>query len=183
MWSLTQTVRNWAYRGRPAATPVRIGVALGGGFARVMTHVGVLQVLEENQIPICGIAGISSGAIIAATYAAGSTTAEIQSTGMLTSFSSYARWTLSKLGLAVNDRMTTYLQKILLHRRFETMQIPLAVVATDLATGAPAVFQGTGDVIDPIRASCAYPGLFLPVEIGGRYRRLCVDGPVLRDAA
>ena len=176
MWRRwTQAVRDWAYRGRPEVAPVRIGVALSGGFARVMTHVGVLQVLEENHIPVYAITGISSGAIIAAAYAAGSTTEEIKSTGAMTSFSSYARWTLSKLGLAVNDRMTTYLQKILLHTRFEEMRIRLGVVATDLTTGQPVVFQGLGDVIDPIRATCAYPGFFLPVEIGGRW---LVDGGI-----
>lgn len=170
-----QSVREWAYRGRRAAGPVRIGVALGGGFARVMTHVGVLQVLEENHIPVYAITGISSGAIIAATYAAGSTVEEIKSTGAVTTFSSYARWTLSKLGLAVNDRMTTYLRKILLHRRFEEMRMPLGVAATDLTTGRPVLFHGSGDVIDPIRATCAYPGLFLPVKIGGRW---LVDGGI-----
>ena len=176
MWrAWTEAVREWAYRGQRQAPQVRIGVALGGGFARVMTHVGVLQVLEENHIPIHAITGISSGAIIAAAFAAGSTTEEIKSTGALTSFSSYARWTLSKVGLAANDRMTTYLKKILLRTRFEDMRIPLGVVATDLSTGQPVLFQGSGDVIEPIRASCAYPGFFLPVRMD---RQWLVDGGI-----
>jgi NTE family protein len=140
-----------------------------------MTHVGVLQVLEENEIPIHAIAGISSGSIIASAYAAGSSIEEMKRTGAMTSFSSYARWTLSRLGFAANDRMTVYLRRILRETRFENMRLPLAVVATDLSSGEPAVFRGSGDVIDPIRASCAYPGFFLPVEIQGRW---FVDGGI-----
>jgi NTE family protein len=176
MWNRwARAVRNWAYQGRREAPAVRIGVALGGGFARVMTHVGVLEVLEENRIPIHAITGISSGAIIAAAYAGGSTIEQMKSTGAITTFSSYARWTLSKLGLAVNDRMVTYLPKILPCTRFEAMRVPLGVVATDLQTGRPVVFHGSGDIVDPIRASCAYPGFFLPVKIEGRW---LVDGGI-----
>jgi NTE family protein len=82
---------------------------------------------------------------------------------------------VSKLGLAVNDRMTNYLEKILLHTRFEEMRIPLGVVATDLESGEPVLFRDSGDVIDPIRASCAYPGFFLPVKVAGRW---LVDGGI-----
>src|SRR2546426_1135739 len=111
-------VRGWAYRDRTdAVRPVRIGVALGGGFARTLTHVGVLQVFEENRIPIHAIAGISSGAIIAAAYASGTPLEEVISIGALTSFRSYARWTLSRVGLAINDRMAPYLQKALRQTR------------------------------------------------------------------
>ncbi len=171
----TWRVQQRAAEAQTARPEVRIGVALGGGFARVMTHVGVLQALEEHHIPVHAIAGISSGAIIAAAYAAGSTIEDMKSKGAMTTFSSYARWTVSKLGLATNERMTTYLNRILRETRFERMRIPLAVVATDLVTGVPVVFQGKGDVVDPIRASCAYPGFFLPVRIGEQW---LVDGGI-----
>ncbi len=71
MWrSLTKRIRDWAYQGRPVRplagpSEPRIGVALAGGFARSLAHVGVLQVLEQNKIPIHCVAGMSSGAIIA----------------------------------------------------------------------------------------------------------------------
>jgi len=177
MWTRwAQAVREWAYRDNGNSQPsVRIGVALGGGFARCLAHVGVLQVFEEQRIPIHAIAGISSGAMVAAAYASGTPLEEIVSTGACTSFSSYARWTLSRVGLASNERMAPYLRKILRHTRFEEMQKPVAVVATDLVTGAPVVFRDQGDIVDPIRASCAYPGLFLPVEINGRW---LVDGAI-----
>ena len=181
MWrGWTKAIRDWAYQGRPAGRPVvrgepRIGLALAGGFARSLAHVGVLEVLEQNRIPIHCIAGISSGAIIAGAYASGTPLEDIISTGACTSFSSYARWTVSKLGLATNERMAAYLRKALREIRFEDMRIPLAVVATDLLTGKPVVFKDQGDVIGPVRASCAYPGFFLPVEIDGRS---LVDGAI-----
>ncbi|HYM10532.1 MAG TPA: patatin-like phospholipase family protein [Bryobacterales bacterium] len=177
MWSRwTKAIRDWAYQGRPAeGSAPRIGLALGGGFSRALAHVGVLQVFEENHIPIHCIAGISSGAIIASTYASGTPLEEIISVGVCTTFNSYARWTLSRLGLATSERMDPWLRKALRRTCFEEMQTPLAVVATDLLTGAPVTFKDRGDMIAPVRATCAYPGLFLPVEIGGRW---LVDGGI-----
>ncbi|HZS50349.1 MAG TPA: patatin-like phospholipase family protein [Bryobacterales bacterium] len=177
MWKRwTKAIRDWAHEGTPRPqTPPRIGLALGGGFSRSLAHVGVLQVFEQHQIPIHAIAGISSGSIIAAAYASGTPLAEIISKGAVTTFSSYARWTLSRLGLASSERMQLWLRTILRHTNFEEMQTPLAVVATDLITGAPVVFRDRGDIIAPVRASCSYPGLFLPLQLNGRW---LVDGAV-----
>ncbi len=175
MWKWAEAVRRWAREGLTERPPVRIGLALGGGFARSLAHVGLLQVFQERGIPIHSLAGISSGAMIAAAFASGTPLDQIISAGACTSFSSYARWTLSKVGLATNDRMDLYLRKLLRATRFEQMRTPLAVVATDLGTGAAVVYKDRGDVIAPVRASCAYPGLFLPVEIDGRW---LVDGAI-----
>lgn len=157
-----------------APAPPRIGVALGGGFARAIAHLGVLRVLEDTGVHISGIAGISAGAIVAAAYASGRNLDEIAATASNMRFSHVARWCVSKMGLAGSGRMSLFLKKLLHAHRFEDMRIPLSVVATDLITGVPAVFRN-GDVIDPIRASCAYPGLLEPVPIGGR---VYVDGAI-----
>jgi NTE family protein len=155
--------------------PVRIGLALGGGFARGIAHLGVLRAFERHQIPISCIAGISAGSIAAACYASGCTLDEIERVARAMRFKDVARWTLSRFGLAESNRMVAFLQHSLKTCRFEAMRIPLAVVASDLASGDPVVFRDSGDVTTAVRASCAYPGLFQPVRYEGRY---LVDGLV-----
>ncbi len=156
----------------PPPTP-RIGLALGGGFARGIAHVGVLRVLERHNIPISMIAGVSAGSIVAAAYASGATVDEIEKVAGNMRLRDVARWTLSRFGLADTDRMNGFLKRTLRTLEFERMRIPLAVVASDLSAGKPAIFRDSGDVTVAIRASCAYPGLFLPVRDDGRY---LVDG-------
>jgi len=158
---------------QPAASrPFSIGIALGGGFARGIAHVGVLKVLEEEGIPIHSVAGTSVGALIGACYCSGLSPAEMEEVARKTRFASFARWTLSRCGFATNDRMVTFLTRTLKCKTFEGLRIPLGVTATDFNTGEGVLFR-TGQIIDPVRASCSYPGMFLPIQIGGRY---LVDG-------
>jgi NTE family protein len=154
--------------GRPPA----IGLALGGGFARGLAHIGVLKVLEEEGIPINFIAGTSVGSVIGAAYCSGISAKELEEIAALVRFKDFARWTLSRYGFASNDRMTRFLGKVLNCRSFEELKIPLAVAATDFTSGEGVVFR-SGPLVDAVRASCAYPGMFLPVNVGGR---LMVDG-------
>ena len=149
-----------------------IGIALGGGFARGIAHVGVLKILEEEKIPISFVAGTSVGALIGAAYCSGVSTAELEEVACRVRFKTFARWTLSRHGFATNQRMIGFLNSILKVKSFEELRIPLAVAATDLSTGEGVVFH-SGPLVDPVRASCAYPGMFLPVNIRGRW---LVDG-------
>jgi len=144
-----------------------IGLALGGGFARGFAHLGVLQVLEQNHIPISHIAGTSVGSILGAAYASGAPLARIIDTCRTLRFRDIARWRVSRLGLASNQRLENLIERVFDSRRFEDLRIPLAVVATDLTSGEPVIFT-QGNLVDAIRASCAFPGLFEPVEIGTR---------------
>jgi NTE family protein len=144
-----------------------IGVALGGGFSRGFAHLGVLQVLEQNHIPISHIAGTSVGSILGAAYASGAPLAKILATCRDLKFRDIARWRVSRLGLASNHRLSDLMDRVFAARTFEQLRIPMAVVATDLATFDPVVFT-QGPLVDAIRASCAFPGLFEPVEIGTR---------------
>jgi NTE family protein len=177
MGSLLGSLRRWARQPRPAVlAPSRsVGLALGGGFARGLAHIGVLRVFEKYEIPVRYIAGVSAGAIIAAAYASGSTPDEIGKVGSAMRFTDVARWTISRMGLAGTERMERFLQKMLKGFRFENMKIPLGVVATDLKTGDPVFFRNHGDVVMPIRASCSYPGLFMPLHYEGK---LLVDGGI-----
>jgi len=144
--------------------PMRLGLALGGGFARGLAHIGALSVFELNRIPIHCIAGVSAGAIVAAAYASGAMR-----------FTDVARGTIARMGIAASERMERFLRKLLKCYCFEQMRIPLGVVATDVVTGEAVIFRDRGDVVLPIRASCSYPGLFQPVRCG---ERLLVDGAI-----
>lgn len=144
-----------------------IGLALGGGFARGFAHLGVLRVFEQHQIPISHLAGSSVGSILGAAYASGAPLARIMETCRNIRFRDFARWRVSRLGLASNHRLGNLVEHVFHSRQFEDLRIPLAVVATDLTSGEPVVFT-QGNLVDAIRASCAFPGLFEPVEIGTR---------------
>ena len=106
-------VRAFAYR-RPVREwrRPRVGLALGGGFARGIAHVGVLKVLEENHIPIDYITGTSVGALIGSAYACGSPLSALENLAAATQFSDFGKWTLSWLGLASNERLEGYLGQI-----------------------------------------------------------------------
>jgi NTE family protein len=149
-----------------------IGLALGGGFARGIAHIGVFKVLEEENIPIHYVAGTSVGALIGAAYCSGLTPAELEQIASRVRFKHLARWTLSRYAFASNQRMIGFLSSILKVKTFEELRIPLAVTATDFSTGEGVVFH-SGSLAEPVQASCAYPGMFQPVKIRGR---LLVDG-------
>jgi len=152
-----------------------VALALGGGFARGFAHLGVLQVFEENHIAISHIAGTSVGSILGAAYASGAPLAQIMATCRTLKFRDIARWHVSRLGLASNHRLADLIDRVFLSQTFEKLRIPMAVVATNLNSGEAVVFT-EGNMIDPIRASCAFPGIFEPVEIGTRW---LVDGGLI----
>lgn len=151
---------------KPSQRP-GIGLALGGGFARGFAHLGVLKVFQKYNIRVSHIAGSSVGSILGAAYASGAPLERIVETCRTLRFRDIARWRVSRLGLASNQRLATLMDRVFGSRQFEDLKIPLAVVATDLSTGEPVVFT-QGNLVDAIRASCAFPGLFEPVEIGTR---------------
>jgi len=159
----------------PVYEAPRIGLALGGGFARGVAHAGVLKVLEEAGIPLHCITGVSAGSIVAAAYASGVRADDIASIGGAMRFADVASWTICKMGFMRTERMEAFLRRLLKKHRFEEMEIPLGVVATDLQSGRMMAFRDSGDVMLPIRASCSYPGMFQPVAHEGR---LLVDGGI-----
>jgi NTE family protein len=162
--------RSFAYGGEERRP--RVGLALGGGFARGIAHIGVIRVLEANNIPIDVICGTSVGALVAATYASGTPLGEMERQGSETHFRDFGRWTISRMGMASNERLEHYLHKFTTKHLFSEMKVPLAIVATDLISGHTMYFT-EGEIGPALRASCAYPGLFLPVEYNGR---ILVDG-------
>jgi NTE family protein len=174
---IARSMRAFGSSLNPALAPVSqkipsVGLALGGGFARGIVHVGILKVLEAENIPINFVAGTSVGALIGAAYCSGVSPTELEQLATRVRFRDLARWTVSRYGFATNLRMISFLNRILKVKTFEELPIPLAVTATDLASGEGIVFR-SGPLADPVRASCAYPGVFLPVTINDR---VLVDG-------
>src|SRR5215831_799869 len=165
--------RSFAYgEQKERAERPRVGLALAGGFARGIAHIGVLRVLREAGIPIDCVAGTSVGALIASAFCAGASLEEMERIGAITTFADFGRWTPSWLGLATNQRMEKFLSRFTPVRRFEDLQTPLAIATTDIIEGV-SVYYSHGDIVPPLRASCAYPGLFVPIQYENR---TLVDG-------
>jgi NTE family protein len=150
----------------------RVGLALAGGFARGIAHIGVLRALQAAGIPIDVVSGTSVGALIGSGYCSGCSLDDMQNIGAATSFADFGRWTPSWLGLATNQRMEKYLARMTPARTFEELQTPLTIAATDINAGV-SVYYSSGPIAPPLRASCAYPGLFVPIQYEGR---TLVDG-------
>src|SRR5216683_5386401 len=165
--------RAFAYgeQGEPKERP-RVGLALAGGFARGIAHIGVLRVLREAGIPIDCVAGTSVGALIGASFCAGASLDEMEKIGAETSFTDFGRWTPSWLGLATNQRLGKYFARFTPVATFEELDTPLAIATTDINAGV-SVYYSHGPLAPVIRASCAYPGLFVPIQYDGR---TLVDG-------
>ena len=150
----------------------RVGLALAGGFARGIAHIGVLRVLRDEGIPVDCVAGTSVGALIGAAYCSGASLEDMERVAGETKFADFGRWTPSWLGLATNHRLEAFLARFTSVQRFEDLKTPLAIATTDINIGLPVYYCG-GPIGPALRASCAYPGLFVPVKFEGR---MLVDG-------
>lgn len=151
-----------------------IGLALSGGAARGMAHVGVLRALTENNIRIDCLAGTSAGSLVGGAWAAGMSVDQIADLSRKLRWRDIGRMTMSRLGIQSNERMEQYLRANLPITRFEDLTIPFAAVATDLKTGGAVVMRDEGDVPFAIRASCTIPGWYVPVV--DQQGRQLVDG-------
>jgi NTE family protein len=157
-----------------AADRPTLGLALSGGAARGIAHVGVLRALSDNNIPVDYIAGTSAGSLVGGAFASGMPLDQIVELGRQMRWRDVGRMTMSRLGVQSNERLEQYLRERLPIARFEDLPIPFAAVATDLKTGSAVILRDKGDVPFAIRASCAIPGWYVPV-IDEEGRQL-VDG-------
>ncbi len=152
-----------------AKKPLKIGLALGGGAARGFAHVGVIAVLEEAGIRPQLVVGTSAGSLVAALYASGKTSAQLQQTAMNMEEVAITDWMLPIFGRGMfrGDALARYVNELVAGRLMENMVIPLGIVATDLGNGNAVLFQ-KGDTGTAVRASSAVPAVFVPVKINGR---------------
>jgi NTE family protein len=160
-----------------------IGLALGGGGARGLAHIGLLRVLEREAIPISFIAGTSMGGLVGALYAAGLSLAEVESEvkrySQISEQLKLIDVSISGAGLSIRGRRIYNFLADLIGESltFADLKLPLAMVAVDILTGRDVVLQG-GSVIDAVRATISVPGVFMPMDLGP-YR--LVDGGVLNN--
>ncbi|MFL6467197.1 MAG: patatin-like phospholipase family protein [Pyrinomonadaceae bacterium] len=153
-----------------------IGLALSGGGARGFAHVGVLKVLSDNDIPIDYIAGTSAGAFVGGAYASGMSADEILEAGSGFNWLNVAGIAYSPRGLLSNAKMKAFADKYFPAQTFEDLKIPFAATACDIESGDEVIFSN-GDMVLAIRASCAIPGVFMPVE--DSEGRMFIDGGVV----
>ena len=153
----------------------KVGLALGGGAARGLAHIGVLEVLEKEGIPIDMIAGTSAGAAIGALYAEG------KDPGLIKDLATGMSWrrlaplvdlALPKTGFIEGKRLKKLLKLTIGDISFADLRIPLACVATDIMTGEEIVID-QGSVLEAVRASISIPVIFAVARWKGRY---LVDG-------
>lgn len=154
----------------------KIGLALSGGAARGFAHLGVLKVFAEHDIPIDFISGTSAGSIAGAAYASGLSPSQIADLGKKMSWFRMSGFSYSPRGLLSNASMGAFLAANFPVQNFEDLKIPFAAVTCDLETGEEIVLKDKGDLIAAVRASCAIPGVFVPVEHEGR---MLIDGGVI----
>jgi NTE family protein len=163
----------WRKSERKSRRP-RLGLALSGGAARGIAHVGVLKVFAEQGVVVDCVAGTSAGALVGGALASGMPLEEIERIGRSLRWRDLGRVTVSRLGVQSNAIMEEYVRARFPLTRFEQLPVPFAAVATDLSTGAAVVMRDEGDLGFAIRASCAVPGWYVPVT--DSQGRQLVDG-------
>lgn len=159
-------------RGAKVASKVKIGLALGGGFARGMAHIGVLQALEANHIPIDLIAGTSAGSLVGAMYSAGLDPGLLAQVAEHMNWRALVRLRLRRDGLLDAEGLERFILGNIGDLQFRDLKIPFVATATDLTTGREVLLDA-GRVSTAVRASCAFPGIFRPVRVG---QHTLVDG-------
>ena len=153
---------------------LKIGLALGSGGAKGLAHIGIIKVLEENNIPIDFIAGSSIGALIGGFYSATKDIGWIEEIALNTNW----RQLLSLIdpslqrGLIGGEKIKKFVEQYIGKINFQDLKIPFSAIATDLKTGE-VISINQGEVASAIRASISIPLIFKPVKREGR---LLADG-------
>lgn len=157
--------------------PVRLALVLGGGGARGLAHVGVIEVLEEEGIPIDLVVGCSAGSIVGAVYADNPCADHLKDTllDMHTSvLVDFDIWN-ARYGLCQGRSLRKFLDRTLDAETFDQLKLPFFLVTTDLYS-SELVIIGGGPITPAVEASCSIPVVFVPVYLHGR---AFVDGGVI----
>ncbi|WP_269527058.1 patatin-like phospholipase family protein [Coraliomargarita parva] len=180
MYSGTHTAAGELAQIQEGVRPKRLGLAISAGGAKGLAHVGVIQVLEENNIPIAAVSGVSMGAYVGALWCAGYTgpqlvalAEEIQTPKTMRKLSDPAF--PPTRGLFYGRKAKAHLYRSIGDITFDRLMRPLYIIATDIDTYERLVCH-EGKVVDAVHASCALPGVIVPVHHQGHR---CVDGGVV----
>lgn len=157
------------------STAFKVGLALGGGAARGLAHIGVIQVLEKEHVPVSLIAGTSMGALVGAIYARHGDASLLEDEALATDWRRVARLmdpALPRSGFIAGKRIARFLEDMIGTASFEDLRLPLYCIASDIMTGDEVVI-GSGPVVEGVQASISVPVIFNPVYYRGRF---LVDG-------
>jgi len=155
----------------------RVGLALSGGGALGAAHIGVLQALEQYGIrPYC-VSGTSAGSAVGVVYCAGLSLAVIEDVALNLQWTKIGKVVRPTTGFFDGSRLEEYLVRLIGDRSFEQMLTPFACAAVDILRDELVTFR-EGRLAPAVRASCAFPGVFTPVESEGR---LLVDGGLMNN--
>jgi len=152
-----------------------IVLALGGGGARGITHIGVLEVLARENIPVRAVVGTSIGAEIGAFLAVGTSVERMKKLACRMDWISTMRLftpDFGEAGLSAGKGVREYLAPYMKNKPIEKLSMGFAAIAADLSTGEEVIIR-TGDLLDAVRASISYPGLLSPLAKNGQ---LLIDG-------
>lgn len=149
-----------------------LGLALSGGTAKSVAHVGVLKALAEAGVTVSYVTGTSGGSIVGTMFASGMPLSSLEAIATTMSWRKLVSIRLSRLGFISSERIEEFMKDAVGDITFDQLRIPCGVVATNLVTGDKRLFD-RGPVAKVVRASCSIPQIYLPVEIDGQYY---VDG-------
>ncbi len=159
--------------------PAKIALVLGAGASKGFAHIGVIKVLESNNIPIHMIVGTSAGSFVGSFYAYGYNAFQLQKIALEIKKSDIVDFIFPDNGFIQGQKLESFVNKMLNNTTIEKLKIPFFAVATDIQSGEEIIF-GRGNTGTAVRASCSIPGVFTPVKIGNKFY---VDGGVVSPVA
>ncbi len=152
----------------------QVGIALGGGAARGLAHIGVLATLAEAGVPMDIITGTSIGAIVGGIFAAGGDLDWLAKLVLTLKWDQLVDLTVPRMGFLKTEKLLHLLELLCRQKKIEDLEIKFGAVAVDIATGEELVLT-SGDIAGAAMASAAIPGVFLPHKLDDR---LLVDGGI-----
>ena len=153
----------------------RVGLALSGGVARGLAHIGVLKVLKKHKIPIHCLAGTSAGALVGAFFAAGMSPDLIEKNAKKLGWFRFLKFIPGRHGPLEVEEIRKFIIENIGDIKFSDLNLPFAAVACDIKTGNEVILS-EGKVARAVAASFAFPGIFAPVK---HHQELLVDGGIV----